>query len=638
MNSADTENSAPELGRRSTPSESSATHACTMLRADEVELIKWLSASIGGSLGAGNGAVVIATPARRAALETVLYELGIDVTAVRSRGRYHACDASDIASKFMGSSLDENRFREVVSGLILHASMSGRGICAYSDLASVLLERGNGGAANRVTEIWHGLPNHFSFPLICLDAAGGATRFLDTEESSRFAQPGSQVVPSESRAATISAKESRRRATTARPETARSEIERRERDRICIERVRDELGAAAHAKDDFFAALSHELRTPLNPVLLLATEAAANPDLPMETRADFDVIARNVALEARLIDNLLDFTRIARGKLLLDKHPTDVCEIVRDAIAAVDAEMKDKRITFTASLGSKGETVLADPVRLLRVFWNVLKNAVKFTPEGGAISVALASASANRRIRITITDSGIGMTPEEIERLFFAFAQSEQAGGGVSGRVGGLGLGLVISRTLVELHGGSITATSAGPDGGSTFVIELPLDESRDAAQTGNSGATAASPMPARNVRAPGRFQRILLVEDHDSTRTALAHLLSRRGYEVLAAASVAAARALAADGGAIDFVISDVGLPDGNGYDLMNELRTSYGLSGLALSGYGMEEDITRSRMAGFVGHLTKPINIQSLEQALEAAVKIRDERDYGAAGSRRE
>jgi signal transduction histidine kinase len=239
--------------------------------------------------------------------------------------------------------------------------------------------------------------------------------------------------------------------------------------------ARDRALAASRAKDDFLATLSHELRTPLSPVLLLAGEGANNADLPAEVRADFATIAENVALEARLIDDLLDLTRIARGKLSLELRPIDLHAALRAALAMVQAEVRQKSIALTLRLEPGSQPVLGDDVRLKQVFWNVIKNAVKFTPPGGGIVVETRARSESSRLSVLFTDTGIGMTAGEITRAFEAFSQGDHANAGTSHRFGGLGLGLAISRQLVELHAGTITATSGGRNQGTTFQIELPL-------------------------------------------------------------------------------------------------------------------------------------------------------------------
>jgi PAS domain S-box-containing protein len=386
-----------------------------------------------------------------------------------------------------------------------------------------------------------------------------------------------------------------------------------------LERARDEAVAASRAKDDFLAALSHELRTPLSPVLLLASDAAENLDLPAAARADFETIRKNVELEARLIDDLLDLTRITRGKLTLELATVDVHTIVRDAVATVQADLDAKQIELSLQLNAGSARVLGDPVRLQQVFWNVLKNAVKFTPEHGKITVVSEELKQHEALRVQISDTGIGLTAPELERVFEAFAQGDHAGGGGSHRFGGLGLGLAISRKVVELHAGHILVASEGRNQGAVFTIELPL-----LSPGGETPRPAAEP-PSLSQSAPpfgnGHSRgSILLVEDHAPTRNTLELLLQRRGYHVVTVGSVAEGRA-AAEKEKIHLVISDIGLPDGNGFELMTELKQRYQLRGIALTGYGMESDVSRSLAAGFVVHLTKPVRVQSLNEALEIA-----------------
>ena len=378
-----------------------------------------------------------------------------------------------------------------------------------------------------------------------------------------------------------------------------------------VEEARDAAERASRAKDDFLAVLSHELRTPLNPVLLVASDAAANQDLPPEVRADFDLIARNVTLEARLIDDLLDLTHITHGKLSLDRRVNELHGILQDAIVNISTELGLKEITLDLALAREEAPVMGDAMRLQQVFWNLLKNAVKFTDAGGRIS--MQSRLADGQVEVAIADNGIGMTPQEIDRVFNAFAQGDHAGSGGRGRFGGLGLGLAIARMLVELHFGSIRAFSAGRGRGSTFTVILPL-----APAASGSGAPASEPPSPAEAALPRQTRsRILVVEDHEPTRTALAHLLARRQHEVVTAATVVEARALA-DTAHVDLIIADIGLPDGNGYELMRELHRRHGLRGIALTGYGTQDDIARSRSCGFFAHLTKPIRVQALDDAL--------------------
>jgi CheY-like chemotaxis protein len=319
-------------------------------------------------------------------------------------------------------------------------------------------------------------------------------------------------------------------------------------------------------------------------------------------------------LEASLIDDLLDLTRIKAGKMVLNKSLLDVHDILTDAIATTRADQQEKKIHLDIKLNAPRSLVEGDAVRLQQVFWNVLKNAVKFTPIKGKITLE-TSVRTDGQLLIKITDTGIGMNAAEIARVFRAFAQGDHAGDGGSHRFGGLGLGLAISKNLVELHSGKIMAESIGSNQGSVFTIELPLTrEIKAGHKTGNDFAQKND---ARILKNESDSMSVLLVEDHEITRTVLAQLLTRRNYRVVTADSIAKAREIARQD-KFDFLISDIGLPDGNGNDLMSEFQKLYGLKGIALTGYGMEEDITRGKAAGFVTHLIKPVRIQSLESAL--------------------
>jgi PAS domain S-box-containing protein len=399
--------------------------------------------------------------------------------------------------------------------------------------------------------------------------------------------------------------------------SALSDITERQLAALELERARDEAVNASRAKDDFLAALSHELRTPLNPVLLLATDAATNPDLSPEVREDFETIRKNVELEARLIDDLLDLTRITNGKMVLAHQSVDANTVVRDALSTVKVELSLRKIEMVMELDDGRPVVRGDPVRLQQVFWNVLKNAVKFTPDRGKVVVSTSVAPESGLFVLRVTDTGIGITPAELGHIFDAFVQGDHSKGVGSHRFGGLGLGLAISRRLVELHSGRIFAESEGRNKGSTFVIELPLDVVAEDSPDGKG--PGSDPVALRNAAGAesGPRRTILLVEDHSPTRIALERLLRRRNYRVFVAETAADARA-AAKAEKIDIVISDIGLPDASGYDLMAELEELYGLKGIALTGYGMDGDIARSRATGFAVHLMKPVSMQSLDAAI--------------------
>ena len=388
-----------------------------------------------------------------------------------------------------------------------------------------------------------------------------------------------------------------------------------ERRRAELERERLTVAeASSRAKDKFLAILSHELRTPLSPVLAVVSAMLDADDVP-EIRPTLEMIRRNVELEARLIDDLLDVTRIGRGTLRFDPCTVDAHNVVRQAVEICRGDLEESRITLTLELSASDHLVEADPARLEQILWNLLKNSTKFTLPGGAITVrsgvAAGSKSDDRpRLVIEVADTGVGIEAEDLSRIFEAFEQ-----GSISPRHRtGLGLGLAISRSLAEAHGGRLTAVSPGSGQGSTFVLELP---------TVKPPAVAAKPRSGSHDPHLPQSQglRILLVEDNKDTRHYLALVLGARGHSVTTAERLSQALQRATEHG-FDLIVSDIELPDGTGLELMHQLSWR-GLPAIALSGYGSEEDVRASQEAGFALHLTKPVAISKLDEAIRQVVQ---------------
>lgn len=373
--------------------------------------------------------------------------------------------------------------------------------------------------------------------------------------------------------------------------------------RIQAEAARAEAEAANAAKDRFLAMLSHELRTPLSPVLHAVTFLNDQLEAPPQLRETLQIIQRNVQLEARLIDDLLDLARVRNGKLELQLQTTDAHELLRNAIEICRPDTVARHLTLELSLKAKRTLLNADPARLQQIFWNLINNAVKFTPEGGCISVSTRT-DEHGGFHLEITDTGIGIEKGKIPRIFDAF---EQVTPGFSS---GLGLGLAICKALTEFHGGKITAQSSGKGQGATFTVVLPT--------ISNGQVNGQSEKPPVAPTAPVPL-RLLVVEDHHDTADMLQRLLVRRGYKVRAANSVAGALE-AANEFPFDVLVTDIGLPDGTGVELFQSLRQRRGESirGVALSGFGMDEDIARSKEAGFSNHITKPVDFSVLQRCL--------------------
>jgi PAS domain S-box-containing protein len=378
-----------------------------------------------------------------------------------------------------------------------------------------------------------------------------------------------------------------------------------------LTRARDAAEEANRAKDQFLAVLSHELRTPLTPVVMTVAALEQSPELPEKLRDDLAMVRRNVELESKLIDDLLDLSRVSTGKLRLHTQHVAVHDLVRHVADSCRSETFGKRLNFRAELGAGAEQVVADPARLQQVIWNLVRNAIKFTPEQGTVTLRTrnepgAIAGGRPAVVIEVEDTGIGIDPEVLPRVFDAFEQGDPR---LTRQFGGLGLGLAIAKALVDLHGGTIRACSAGKGRGATFTVSLPTVAGAEVARKPQA--------PAARGAGAGEAVKVLLVEDHADTRRILARLLQASGYRVETAETAAGALDLAA-AGRFDVMVSDIGLPDATGYELMRAIRERHGIPGVALSGYGMEEDVRRGREAGFVDHVVKPVNLQQLESVL--------------------
>lgn len=377
-----------------------------------------------------------------------------------------------------------------------------------------------------------------------------------------------------------------------------------------LQRTKESAEAANRAKDQFLAVLSHELRTPLTPVLASIFAIEEQDDLNPESRSLLEIIRRNVELEARLIDDLLDLTRVTKGKLRLSIQPVDVHALVMNVVENCREDISVRRLAVRLELEAGRYHVLADSSRLQQVIWNIVKNAVKFTPDNGTVTISSRIMPENR-FQLAITDTGIGIRSEVLPKIFNAFEQGEKT---ITRRFGGLGLGLAISKAIMDVHNGSLSAHSDGPDRGATFTMELDLVPAAATVQTDGITETER-PREERSIR-------ILVVDDHEDTRTVIRMLLQRRGYEIHSAHSVQSALD-ALNATSFHLLISDIGLPDGTGLDLMRTLNEQgTAIKAIALSGYGMEEDIQRSRDAGFFEHLTKPISIRKLQQVIDTLI----------------
>ena len=399
-----------------------------------------------------------------------------------------------------------------------------------------------------------------------------------------------------------------------------TDIDDQKRSEAAVTEALDVAEAANRMKDEFLATLSHELRTPLNAIVGWA-RILQGPGVDAEDLAEgLDAIERNGQVQSRLIEDLLDVSRIVSGNLRLDIAPVDLPAVVEAAIAVVGPAAQAKQIRVLPALDAAVGPISGDSARLQQVFWNLITNAVKFTPKGGLVQVSLARVES--RVEVRVVDSGIGIPPEFLPQVFDRFRQAD---GSTTRRHGGLGLGLAIVKHLVEMHGGSITALSPGVDGGSTFVVRLPIAAVLDQ-------APAVEPDPRLADRAaiaafaPASLAglRILVVDDEPDARQMIRRALVECQAEVVLAASVAEALAQV-ERFRPDVILSDVGMPDADGYDLIRQVRAltvGHDIAAIALTAFAREEDRTRALRAGFQLHMAKPINPAELTAAIAGLV----------------
>jgi signal transduction histidine kinase/CheY-like chemotaxis protein len=379
---------------------------------------------------------------------------------------------------------------------------------------------------------------------------------------------------------------------------------------------------ASRTKDEFVATISHELRTPLNAMLgwsrMLLSGAL---DSARQQRA-IEAIERNAVSQAQLIDDLLDTSRILGGTFRLDAQTLNLVTVLEAAIEAVRPAMEGKRVTFEADLRPDAGPVLGDPQRLQQIFWNLLANAAKFTPAGGSIRLALAKGPEG--VEVSVSDTGQGISPDFLPHVFERFRQADPK---ITRKHGGLGLGLSIARHLVELHGGTIRASSAGEGKGATFRVTLPpMHAAVQLAGTSN-GSSHPNGFASLVFPAELRGLRVLVVDDDRDTLALSAAILEACGTLATTAHSAdEAMRAMTAT--AHDVLVSDLGMPDEDGYELIRRVRAlpdgRGAIPAMALTAYARAEDRRKALVAGYQMHLAKPVEPRELVSAVAELVRI--------------
>jgi signal transduction histidine kinase/ActR/RegA family two-component response regulator len=401
-------------------------------------------------------------------------------------------------------------------------------------------------------------------------------------------------------------------------EKLRAEAER-ERLLTSVQEARDAAEKANQLKDEFLATLSHELRNPLNVILGYSELLLRMPEIEQSPRLVQmgEALRRNAQSQSQLINDLLDLSRLQRGKISLNQETVSMPAIIDNAVETVRADAAAKGIDIRVNVGDQLLLVEGDRLRLQQIAWNLLNNAVKFTPAGGNIEIALRSE--NESAVFVVTDTGQGIDASFLPHVFEMFRQAD---GSNRRRHGGMGIGLALVHQLVQLHGGKISAESDGPNKGARFTVRLPL--LREPERLGSPVATQAGTVEL-NVFAQTSF---LIVDDSEDTITILEELLKVAGANVMTATNGADALRLAAEN-EFDVILSDISMPEMDGYEFLQRLRKIDGRQNvpvIAITGFGRNADIARARAAGFYSHLTKPLNLQVLTDVLQQLANERD------------
>ena len=400
--------------------------------------------------------------------------------------------------------------------------------------------------------------------------------------------------------------------------------EREKEELLGAERAaRGEAERLSHLKDEFLATLSHELRTPLNAILGWATLLKRVPVGSADHTRGLDTIERNARAQSQIIGDLLDMSRIISGKVQLDVQPMDLQEVISAAVDAVRPSAEAKKLRLRVMLDAKAGRMRGDPNRLQQVFWNLLTNAVKFTPSGGRIDIVLERV--NSHVEVSVEDSGVGI---KSSFLPFVFDRFRQADASTTRRYGGLGLGLSIVKHLAELHGGSVRVKSAGEGMGSTFIIALPISAMRESEPPPRAERPAFAEVDVASVELPSlEGITALVVDDEQDARILINRLIEERGGTAFMASS--AAEALEKLGKhRIDILVSDIGMPDVDGYQLIQKIRAqetpNHHLIAIALTAYARNDDRQRALLAGYQMHLAKPVDPRELIAGIASLLNI--------------
>ncbi|MBA2703567.1 MAG: MEDS domain-containing protein [Blastocatellia bacterium] len=603
-------------------------------------LLNSLSGFIGSAIKSDDAAIVIATEAHRAGLDELLLANGVDLTGAKTTGQYLSLDAADTLSQFMVDGAPEpKRFKEVLGGIITSVTDGRARVRAFGEMVSLLWAEGNHAGAIRLEELWNELQNAHSFSLFCAYPMNGFAGEQFVASHGDVCTAHSRVIPTESYPG-VSDPDARLRAIAQLQQKAKSlekEIQERARAeealRLALVReqmARSEAQVANRMKDEFLATVSHELRTPLNAIIGWSHLLRSGRLDEATVAKAVETIDRNAKSQAQLIEDILDVSRMITGKLKLNNEPVDLAAVINAAIDSVQLAADGKEIQVAVTLDPSARHTIGDANRLQQVVWNLLANAIKFTPANGRIEVKVERAGRNAQL--CVSDTGQGISPEFLPFIFDRFRQAD---GTNTRQHGGLGLGLSIVRQLVELHGGTIKAESRGNGKGAAFIIKLPLAPlHKGGSRRQRTVGGLATTTKKENVAALPQLEdvRVLLVDDDADTLQILSLMLEESKATVQIASSVREALEVL-EWYTPHVLVSDLAMPDEDGYSLIDKLRKTETGNGhipaVALTSYVRVEDRTRALSAGFNMFVPKPVQPNELISAIASLAEPAVEAD---------
>lgn len=598
-------------------------------------LLNSLGGFIGTAINSGEAALVVATQAHREGLDELLIANGLDVANAKASGQFVSIDAAETLSKFMVNGAPQSdRFNEVVGGIIASVSDGRPRVRAFGEMVALLWAEGQYQAAIRLEELWNELQKAHTFSLFCAYPMNGLGGQKFMEPHSGVCTVHSRVIPAESYAG-LEDQDKRLRAIAKLQQKAasleaeiRDHLETEEKLRLALvgeQMARAEAETANRMKDEFLATVSHEIRTPLNAIIgwshLLRS---GRLDEATVARA-VETIDRNAKSQAQLIEDILDVSRMITGKLRLNNEAVDIASVINAAIDSVQLAIDSKELHLEVTLDPSARHTLGDANRLQQIVWNLLANAIKFTPAGGRIEIKVERAEDKLQLRVS--DTGQGIDPSFLPFIFDRFRQAD---GTTTRQHGGLGLGLAIVRHLVELHGGSISAASAGEGRGATFTMALPLASKNGTRRKTSSGALRAQEIGEGHfTTAPALDSvRVLLVDDDSDTLQFLSLMLTESKAVVETARSVTEALAIL-EWYRPQVLVSDLAMPNEDGFSLVAKIRALKCFNGtkipaVALTSYVRVEDRARALAAGFNLFVPKPIEPNELITAIASLAEV--------------